>query len=180
MAFEATSSKLASTYGKADGLFGRLCVLFHCIENAGAVALPGLISEDTTQRVAKFLQGYIQPAQMSFFVGLLGLGEGHDDMASIARHILTKQLDRVTAREIQMGCHGVRSLTAREVSQICERLVSLGWLEDAVVETRAPAWKVNPAVHVLFAERAAEAREVNEKVREMFAEMKARAEGCDV
>jgi hypothetical protein len=54
-AIETFNGKLAAHIGKFDGLFGRLCVLFHCIEHAGATRLPEFITDDTAERVARFM-----------------------------------------------------------------------------------------------------------------------------
>lgn len=50
-ALESTSGKLAAHFGKYDGIFARLCVLWHCIENADQLVPPTEISGQTAGRV---------------------------------------------------------------------------------------------------------------------------------
>src|SRR5580704_16927142 len=44
---EGFNKKLSSALGKQDGVFARLCVIWHCLENAHQSFLPELVSEDT-------------------------------------------------------------------------------------------------------------------------------------
>jgi hypothetical protein len=67
MACEATNKKLAAHIGKYDGLFARLCLLWHCIEGT-----TGPITEDTARRVADFMHYFLLPHACSFYVGMLG------------------------------------------------------------------------------------------------------------
>ena len=46
-AIETINGKLAAHIGKYDGLFGRLCVAFHCIEHADDNHIPEFVTEDT-------------------------------------------------------------------------------------------------------------------------------------
>ena len=50
MACEAVNKKLAAHIGKYDGLFARLCLIWHCIEHADR-NLIDQIDEDTARRV---------------------------------------------------------------------------------------------------------------------------------
>jgi len=60
MSYEAVNKKLAAHIGKYDGLFVRLCLLWHCIEHAQG-GLIERISESTARRVEKFLHGFLLP-----------------------------------------------------------------------------------------------------------------------
>ena len=55
MNIEAINKKLAAHIGKYDGLFGRLCVAFHCIEHVDDIDddIPELVTGDTAERVAE-------------------------------------------------------------------------------------------------------------------------------
>jgi hypothetical protein len=66
MQLEHVNPMLAAHLGKYDGLFARLCVIFHCIERASASQEIGhFIQEDTAERAAKFLHWYLHQACLS-------------------------------------------------------------------------------------------------------------------
>ena len=72
MQFEAINRKLAAHIGKYDGLFGRLCVAFHCIKHASRQAyLPATVTEDTATRVAEFMRRFLLPHAFAFYGGVL-------------------------------------------------------------------------------------------------------------
>ena len=48
MACETINKKLAAHIGKYDGIFARLCLLWHCIESADG-DLPAYVSEATAR-----------------------------------------------------------------------------------------------------------------------------------
>jgi hypothetical protein len=74
---EAVNKKLSAHIGKYDGLFARLCVLWHCIETVGSdrpADLSATVTENTASRVAKFMHTFMLPHGLSFYAGVLGLG----------------------------------------------------------------------------------------------------------
>lgn len=129
---EAISPKMAAHFGKYDGLFPRLCLIWHCIEHCEADVLPSLISADTALRVSKFLHAFVARHAVAFYVGLLGCGDDHDKVVAVAAHILAKRLETISNRDIQRSFKwankGKSGLDAFEVRLLCEKLESLGWL----------------------------------------------------
>jgi len=69
---ESINRKLASHIGKYDGIFARLCIVWHCVEAAPG-ALPRVISEETARRAGAFLHGFLLPHAIAFYAGVLGL-----------------------------------------------------------------------------------------------------------
>jgi Protein of unknown function (DUF3987) len=162
MAYEVINKKLAAHIGKYDGLFARLCLLWHCIE-----ASPGLvITEHTARRVADFMHRFLLPHAFAFYAGMLGLSDDHDQLAAVAGYILARKLDRITNRDMQRGVRTMRGLRRKETESIFQQLDALGWISSIQGPRRsAPShWIVNPEVHRLFAERAA--REATERAKE--------------
>jgi Protein of unknown function (DUF3987)/Bifunctional DNA primase/polymerase, N-terminal len=153
--FEAVSKKLSAHIGKYNGIFARLCVIFHCIEYVGR-ELPITITADTAERVAKFLHDFLLPHAVAFYAGVLGLSDDHDRLAAVAGYILAHKLDKITNRDIQRGDRTMRGLTKRDTERVFEQLDALGWISR--IESKrlgsAPQWVVNPEVHRLFQERA--------------------------
>ncbi len=163
---EVVSPKLASHIGKYDGLFARLCIIWHCVEHV-TVAIGGaelgqevefssIVTVDTAQRVADFLHGFILPHAMAFFRGVLGLSDDHDRLAAIAGHILTRKLQTVTHRDVQRGNRAMRAIRDVDIRPLLEQLAALGWLVrvDPPRPSSQAHWQVNPAVHTKFADRA--------------------------
>ena len=96
--------ELAAHIGKYNGLFGRLCVIFHCIEHAHDNYIPEIVTEDTAARVAKFMRQFLLPHALAFYSGVLGLADDHDRLAAVAGYILAHRCERLTNRDIQRGC----------------------------------------------------------------------------
>jgi hypothetical protein len=168
----AVNRKLAAHIGKYDGIFARLCVVWHCIENAGD-ALPPVIAEATARRAAGFLHSFLLPHALAFYAGILGLSNDHDRLASVAGYILAHQLDRITNRDVQRGDRTMRGLERREIEAIFDQLDALGWINRVAAPrpTDPPHWTVNPAVHAKFAERGKGEKERRERDRVMIASL---------
>jgi len=174
MAAESISGKMASHFGKYDGIFARLCVLWHCIEHHDAETLPGVIGASVAGRVAEFLHAYIARNAVAFYVGTLGLADDHEELVELAAFILAKRKEGIQVRDIQRASRSLRSLTAMQGRTLCEKLESMGWLTPGESPTRSstPHWTVNPIVHRKFAEQGAADAERRAKaqaaIREVF------------
>jgi len=155
-ACEAINKKLAAHIGKYDGLFGRLCVIWHCIENIDSPYLPDLITVDTARRVAKFLHEYLLPHSIAFYTEILGLSDEHERLTAVAGYILARKLERVTNRDVAHGDRTMRKLTKRDIDNVFEQLDALGWVDrtPAPRPSDPPHWIVNPEVHNRFQTRA--------------------------
>ena len=155
-ALETTSPKLASHYGKYDGLFARLCLLWHCIEHPDEGVPRMEIGKETAERVAQFMVDFIRPSAVAFYAGLLGMSAGHEDLVALASLIVAKGLDEVRARDAQSSTQSFRSMTADQFRVLCEKLEAFSWLErrEPGPKSSTPRWVVNPRVHQAFADRA--------------------------
>jgi hypothetical protein len=154
------NKKMSSHIGKYDGLFARLCLVWHCIENSGDV-----IPEATARRVADFLHKFLMPHAFAFYAGMLDLSDDHERLAAVAGYILAHKLERVTNRDVQRSLRSMRGLKQREIEGVFEQLDSLNWLTriPGPRPSLPPHWLVNPEVHRLFTERAE--RETAERAR---------------
>lgn len=169
-ASEAISRKLASHIGKFDGLFARLCIVWHCIEHRGR-DLPSSVSAATAQRVARFLHEFLLRHAAAFYGGILGLSDDHDRLQAIAGFILAHKLDRVTNRDVQRGDRSMRNISEADIRPLLEQLAALGWLEriEGPRPSSQPHWAVNPAVHRKFAEQGKREAARRAKAREAIA-----------
>jgi hypothetical protein len=173
---ETFNGKLAAHIGKYDGLFGRLCVAFHCIEHAHASCIPEFVTEDTAARVAKFMHQFLLPHAFAFYSGVLRLADDHDRLVNVAGYILTHEKQRLTNREVQMGCRTMRKLERRDTEAVFEQLSALGWVTMTPGPRRSdpPHWNINPRVHEKFVERTKAEAERRKRVREIVTSMR----GC--
>lgn len=154
-ASEAVNRKLASHIGKYDGLFARLCIVWHCIENRDR-QLPATVTEDTARRAGDFLHKFLLPHAVAFYGGVLGLSDDHDRLQAIAGYILAHKLERITNRDVQRGDRTMRAIREADIRPLLEQLDALGWLDriDGPRPSSQPHWIVNPAVHHRFRDRA--------------------------
>ena len=169
MACEIVNRKLAAHIGKYDGLFARLCLLWHCVEDNDGL----IIAEHTARRVADFMHRFLLPHAVAFYAGMLELSDDHDRLAKVAGYVLARKLTRITNRDVQRGNNAMRGLERQEIENLFDQLEALGWL------TRTPSplwskplhWQVNPEVHRRFAERAVREAAERAKEHEMLQEM---------
>jgi hypothetical protein len=169
MACEAINKKLASHIGKYDGLFARLCLLWHAIE----VVPEMVIGEGIARRVAEFMDKFMLPHAFAFYAGMLGLSDDHERLTAVAGYILTRKLEHITNRDVARGDRTMRLLRKHETEQIFQQLDALGWvtLIPGARPNDPPRWKVNPEVHERFTKRAVRETAERARAREMLATM---------
>ena len=171
MNYEVINRKLAAHIGKYDGLFARLCLLWHCIEGAHGLT----VTERTACRVTDFMRRFLLPHAAAFYAGMLGLSDDHDRITKVAGYILAKKLTRITNRDVQHGSNAMRGLERQEIENVFDQLEALGWLFRIPSQrwSAPPHWQVNPEVHRRFTERAkretAQRAEERTILQEMFA-----------
>ena len=168
MACRAFNRKLAAHIGKYDGIFARLCLLWHCIESSGR-ELEGVVSVSTAQRVANFLHDFLLPHALAFYTSVFGLSDDNERLMDVAGYILAHKVETVTNRVIQRSTKILRRLKARDVEDVLHQLDALGWVNRVqVARMRWPRWNVNPEVHRLFRERAEQEAARRQRDREMI------------
>lgn len=163
-----TSNRVKSTLGKWPGLFARLCLTFHMIEWAGRDGFRYVISEETAERVKHYMLEIILPHLIrADAIMFLTPQSGHARW--IAGHILAHSLDRITTRDIVQSYRALRSPEqSRELTTTMGSLVSIGWLDPIAPKNSlnpVNAWRVNPDVHLRFADQAAQESEARETIR---------------
>ena len=129
MKIEAISNKLSTHIGKYDGLFARMCVVFHCIEHSHRPKLPSTINEHTAERVERFCKEFLLKHAVAFYSGILGWSQDDDKLTAIAGYILAHELDEITFRDISRGDRAMRSLDRDQSRRLLEKLEFLGWVD---------------------------------------------------
>jgi hypothetical protein len=169
---EGVSPKMAAHFGKHDGLFARLCVVWHCIEQGRGGGVPKVISGATAERVRAFMVQFIRPNAVAFYAGLLGMSAGHEQLRDLAAWIVANNISEVRARDVQRSGQAFRHVTAEEVRLICEKLEAFGWgcWGDPGEKSNRRPFIINPLVHKRFAERGEAEVARRAKARELIRE----------
>lgn len=169
-ALETVSPKLAAHFGKYDGLFARLCVIWHCVDHHDQTQPPAEISGNTAERVATFMEQFLRPSAIAFYAGMLGMSAGHERLVDLASWIVGAGVREVKARDVQSSSQSFRHVTADEVRLLCEKLEAFGWGEwaEPAPKSNKPRFLVNPLVHERFADRGKDELERRALAREII------------
>lgn len=173
-ATEGFNKKLAAHIGKFDGLFPRLCIIWHCIENIEEKALPLTVSAETAARVASFMSDYLMRHSLCFYSNVLGLDDGQEMVQDVAGFILSKRLESVTMRVVERHVRSFRKALKEDRLRCMEQLEVFGWIEANNKRSDAAAWVVRPEVHTMFAEKAEMERLRRHEIRQAILDMAAR------
>jgi Protein of unknown function (DUF3987) len=166
--WESVNKKLASHLGKYDGLFARLCIVFHCIESEGSQPA-SVITEDTAKRAAAFLEEFLFPHAVAFYVDVLGMADRNDYVLATAGFILAHKLNAISVREVRRGDRIMRNMSIDEARAVLEQLDAFGWLEPVPsIRHDSTTWQVLPSVHRLFSDRAEAEKSRREEVRKII------------
>ncbi|MCD1590377.1 DUF3987 domain-containing protein [Qipengyuania citrea] len=155
--FEMINKKLAAHIGKLDGLFARLCIVWHVAEKPCTMSVDPIISTDTAERVAKFIATFLLPHAFAFYSGVLGMSDDQEQLEAIAGYILAHKLQEIDHRTIQRSVRSCRKMDRFNTRPLFETLAAMNWLyavADPDKRNGEPRWFVNPNVYALFAERA--------------------------
>lgn len=182
-----TRAQLRSSLGKWPGLFARLCLLFHLIAGADANArgveegpVLTVLQEPTARAVASYMRFVLLPhlfrADRIMFVS-----EQSQHAKWIAGYILAKGMDRVARRDLVQDYRELRGPEHAEmIDAVMAGLEAAGWVRPEEKKNRMRsifAWKINPEVHFLFAERGIAERERRAAERARVAEAIRRTRG---
>ena len=139
--FERFNQKFSTALGKQDGLFARLCVIWHAVENAnGDINVPAIISESVAQRVAAFMTQFTRPHLFDFYEMVLEQPEEQERLTAIAGYILSKKLTTIANRQVQAAVRSARKLTSKDITPVFEQLEAMGWLvKGAPLSNRSAA-----------------------------------------
>lgn len=137
---------------KWEGLFPRLCLTWHCIQESAVYPFPETIPVETAQHVFTFMLEYLLPHAARFYTEVLQGKEEEEHVKWIAGHILAHDLLKISSRTIGRVYRPLRGDT-KNIEKTMDWLTALSWVTPAS-EGRSPTqWTVNPAVHTLFVTR---------------------------
>jgi hypothetical protein len=154
---------------KTPNEFGRLSLVFHFIEwHASPESLcgdtpPEFVSGATARRARRFLMEFVYSHARVFHQSVLGRSQFEDHIAWIGGYILAHGLSVITPRDIYKNYAPFKPPeTHHALRNILQALEAEGWLSPRPGSQRfghPTSWAVNPAVHSLFAAKAAEERQ---------------------
>jgi hypothetical protein len=176
-----TSNQIKSALGKWPGLFTRLCLTFHLIEIADAVArgapmVPSaVVSAAVAARVASYMQNILLPHLLRAHAVMFSTVQtGHAQW--IAGHILAKGAAQIAVRDIVQAYRALKAPEQRkELLEVMGSLESVGWVRPTPTTSNNPSrWDVNPRVHELFTKQADAERAARDEIKRRIAETVAR------
>ncbi len=169
MGFEKFCRKLASHFGKLDGIYARLCLIFHAVERAHS-GLIEPISADIAHRVGIFLHSFMVPHAAAFY-STMGVADSDGSLQSMAGFILAHpEIDELSFRSVARAGRSLSKLDRPEALRVFQRLEAMGWVEEvpAPRPTSPSRWRVNPACRQLFAKRAVEETTNRHRLQELI------------
>ena len=159
-----TSAAFRAHLGKWDGLFARLTLTFHFAEHILTPPQdqlpPTEIAGQTAACVAQFMTDYLLPNAARFYRELLGEDDHLKHGRWIAGHILTQDVEKLTARDVGRAYRELRGdLPATQTAM--RTLEAAGWViaVDAHKRDGPTQWRVNQRIYTTFTKRAKAERE---------------------
>jgi hypothetical protein len=109
------------------------------------------------------------------------VSDDHDRLSAVAGYILARRLGRITRSHVQHGDRTMRKMLKKDTDAVFEQLEAFGWIErkEGKKPSSPPVWEVNPMVHQLFAERAAQEASRRLSIREAIVEALGRKAPAD-
>lgn len=174
--YDSLPSGFKSHLGKWQGLFARLLLTYHVIECNSMGDYPNSrdVSADTANQVARLMMRYLLPNAASFYMDLLSSSGTIEDSRWIAGHILSKNLSRISTRDIANSYKAWRELSDWERHRIMNGLFEMGWIKPEKENQGkgiATSWLVNMDVHEQFNDHAQREIEQRRRMRERFIQL---------
>jgi phage/plasmid primase-like uncharacterized protein len=169
---EQMNSKLATHIGKFDGLFVRLCVIWHCVENIGGDSLPLEVSESTATRVARFLTEYIRGHSVAFYIEALGVSPYDDLIKEVGAWILAHKVAEFTEGDLVRGVRAYRNADPIKREEAMKSLCGFDWCEPLDGARKdAKRWAVSIEVHQKYAAKAEAERIRRHEVKTLISDI---------
>lgn len=167
-----------SKWGK---ILPRIALIFHALEHVALFegVLPGVkMGPETAERAVLFGR-FVLRHSLRFYETFFDARSEMSEAREIAGYILTKpDVERLTRRDIYDTRKNLRGPNFRPLVAAMRELEGAGWCEPVEVGADGPkVWRINPAVHVRFADRAKRERAERTRRRDsLIAAGKSRAE----
>jgi hypothetical protein len=127
----------------------------------------------TIERAGWLIRRFLLPQACDFYAAVPGSTALRT--RDIAGWLLTKVLERFVASDLVAGIWACRHLSAKELNDAVDPLVTGGWLEPEEPFPTNRAWRLHPLVRPHFAARADAERTFRAERRELFRRMRTAA-----
>ena len=177
MQSESGNEGYVSAIGKLEGIFPRLCLVYHAIACADArqPQVTPEISPDTAVKVRDLIKEVLVKHMSKFYVDLSLASTHLAPSRSICGLILAQGIETLTRRHVARYWAGWRKCSATQQRDIMQGLVDAAWIRPV----SPTAWRVNPAAHAVFPERAAKAKAERAEAHRKLSELMVRARERD-
>lgn len=175
------STSMCSAFGKYQGLWARLALVYHCIDCATRGVHPQgcAVTQDTAVKVNRLLMEYLRLHLMVFYMGdRIHKGTAIIEHARwIAGYVLAhgKDMRLLTNRNIMRAYKVWSSVPEWDQKRVMEMLESLDWIrpiKDKYIYKGQPTqWVVNPEVHNTFKEQAEREKNARRALKEQMAKL---------
>lgn len=148
---------------KWESLLGRLMLVSHCIAeaNAGRDFPAPEIPLAVAEQCFRWMQKILWPHALHFYTATVGASGTARDVAKFADFALARNLETIKPGYLpaKWTYYAQNIKTGQQRREFWDSLVALGWLRPTTTATDrsgqlAAEYAVNPAVHILFADRA--------------------------
>ncbi|MGD0106526.1 MAG: DUF3987 domain-containing protein [Rhodopila sp.] len=173
-----TSERFKSALGKWPGLWARITLVFHLIDVAdararGEVGNVGNVARGSAATATRYMRDILLPHQMRAEAVMFSTVQtGHARW--IAGFILSQGCERISTRDLVQAYRPLRAPERRrELIEIMASLEVMGWVMAEPPPDGRPiiiAWKINPKVSGVFAERAKRERTDREATKQRIHE----------
>ncbi len=149
-------SPLESWVGKWDGLYSRLCLIYHCIDCISKSVHPSnaLVSQATAIKVEKLLCGTLLHHAIHFYSEIVDSHGRQENIRQLARLILARGTTSLSKRDMNNYWKASRKLEWHQIRDVTTNLCNMDWLAPDYnkldTDGRPRAWTVNPEVHAKF------------------------------
>jgi len=160
-----SSPAMRGHLAKWSGMFARLVLVYHAVNcMAVGTSIADTVPEATARQVANLMLKYFFPNVARFYADVIGQTKNTGHARWIAGYILSRGLDQITVRDIGRAYHDLRD-RKDDIPRVMQTLDAAGWVNEVDPGRGKPPkqWKINPAVHTVFAARAAEERQRRER-----------------
>lgn len=171
------SPHMKAWLGKWDGLFARLCIIYHAIECADqhihpcSQPVPAAIAE----KVERLMCGFLLHHALHFYNEIVDANDRQDHVRQLAKLILARKFARITKRDITLYWKASQRMEWWQVRSVIDVLCTMGWLEPDTgaidMDGKPRSWHVNPAVHTGFHEHAEQERARRQDASKMLKEL---------
>lgn len=171
------SGSFLSHISKWEGLFPRLCLVYHVIDCSSRGVYPTEdISLDTAEAVYSFMMGYLFKHSAQFYIDGLAKSENMERTRWVAGYILANESKTITRRDISRSYRQMRNATVWEFKKVMSALEAAEWVRpdpngNTCQDGVPKRYVINPQIHEQFAARAEKEKATREKAKAVISDI---------